>query len=70
MYRYVSHRVLLQFGLFTIALRAEMVSYRYSTVYSTGYRVSRPRPRGAVDSGLAAVLAAVESVAVRVCRWI
>ena len=64
----MSHRVLLQFGLFTIALRAEMVSYRYSTVYSTGYRVSRPR--GAVDSGLAAVLAAVESVAVRVCRWI
>ena len=51
-----------------IALRAEMVSYRYSTVYSIGYRVSRPR--GAVDSGLAAVLAAVESVAVRVCRWI
>ena len=30
------------------------------------------RPRGAVDSGLAAVLAAVESVAVfvRVCRWV
>ena len=41
----------------------------------SGSRWGRPllsRPRGAVDSGLAAVLAAVESVAVsvRVCRWV
>ena len=55
MYRYVSHRVLLQFGLFTIAraiaLRAEMVTYRYSTVYSTGYRVSRLPGKSAAPAG-------------------
>ena len=41
-------------------------TYRHTRV--AGYRYVPSRPRGAVDSGLAAVLAAVESVAVFV--WV